>query len=115
MFILCIPFWNLSAIGQSSLDSIGNIIMDFNFQYYEGKPVDSLIYHLPAGYSNVKFHGHLTSNKVQFLAIEYPGNILVCVHVFKYRYMNPVDQNRMWDLDLYKKEEIGEIDVVNPY
>ncbi len=94
-----------SAYSQTS-DTIYNKIKSINFYNYTNKPVDSFLAVIPQGYSRIKLYGHSASNKVRYLAIQYPGGSHIVIKVKKYIHMNPIDANRVWDLNLYRKEQL---------
>jgi hypothetical protein len=59
------------------------------------------------GYSSMMLYGHSKNFRVRCMGIYYPDNSCVIIYVLKYQHMNPVDPNRIWNIELYKKEKLG--------
>jgi hypothetical protein len=78
---------------------------------YQGKPVDSLLAHLPPGYTTMKIGGWRSQRLAEVLYVIYPNGIEVGIHVRQFKYMDPhlVDSSnpkQKWDITLFKKEAI---------
>jgi len=64
---------------------------------------------IPANYNSIKLIGNVSNYRISLLCVSYPDNIEVDIYVKTYKYMNPVDVNRIWNLELYKKESAQQI------
>lgn len=113
LFLTFIFIYQNSATAQTS-DSTYNAINSVNFTQYINKPIDSILSVLPINYLEIKLYGHLTSNKVRYLAIEYAGGTQIYLFVKYFSHMNPVDPNRIWDLNLFKLENLSQIIMFHP-
>jgi hypothetical protein len=87
-------------------------ILSLPLSTYIGKPVDSLIAHLPAGYINTKITGWRSIRLAEILHIVYPNNVVVEIHVKNFQYMNPHWVNtgnptQNWSVALFRKETIS--------
>lgn len=69
-----------------------------------GNPLDSIINHLPAGYTDMKVRG--IRNTARKLVVLYPNSTWIELEVRNFQYMNPIDRNRVWDVMLMRKEEL---------
>lgn len=83
-----------------------------NLSQYIGKPVDSLLAHLPAGYTSLQIGGWRSQRLAEVLYILYPNNISVGIHVRNFQFMNPQLVNtpnptENWNITLFKKETIS--------
>ncbi|MBL7729804.1 MAG: hypothetical protein JNM88_01390 [Chitinophagaceae bacterium] len=86
-------------------------LTSLNLAYYQNKPVDSLLVHLPAGYATMKIGGWRSQRVAEVLYIIYPGKVSVGIHVRNFQFMNPRLTNtsnptQNWDINLFKKEAI---------
>ncbi len=111
IFIAAFLF-NGKAISQTNA-SVYDTICKIDFSYYMNKPVDSFLRILPTGYYPLQLFGHLKNNRIYFLGFDYPDGTEVIIKVKKYRFMNPTDPNRIWDIDMYKKEDVFFINVIS--
>jgi hypothetical protein len=92
-------------------DTLTNQLSALNLSEYNGKPVDSLLAHLPAGYTTLKIGGWRSQRLAEVLYILYPNNISVGIHVRHFQFMNPHLDNtpnpaENWNITLFKKEAI---------
>ena len=93
-------------------DSIKNQLSAINLSQYNGLPVDSLIAHLPSGYTELKITGWRSIRIAEILYVIYPNNIEVAIHVRNFQYMNPRLANtstpkQNWIVPLFRKEPIA--------
>ncbi len=91
------------------IDTIRQYLMILNIDNLVDKPVDSVISNLPQNFVSREFtHAIKIAHRVKYhvlsLVYEYRNGDRVEIFVKKYRYMNPVDPNKIWDLNKYKKE-----------
>jgi hypothetical protein len=111
--IFVAAFLNNKKLYAQIKTSVYDSICSIDFVNYMNKPVDSFLNVLPKGNHPLQLFGHLKNNKIYFLGFDYPDGTEVIIKVKKYRYMNPVDLNRKWNIDLYKKENIFFINVIS--
>ena len=82
-----------------------------NLNQYYNKPVDSFLAHLPAGYilspllplDNLKCRGQIRA--------KYGNNIEFYIFVKNFQYMTPCSFTGTWDVTLFRKENIGWIEL----
>lgn len=87
-------------------------LASLNLASYQNKPVDTLLVHLPAGYTTMKIGGWRSQRLAEVLYIIYPGKISVGIHVRNFQFMNPhlvntSNPTQNWDINLFKKESIA--------
>lgn len=92
-------------------DSLTNQLSAIKLLQYNGKPVDSLLAHLPAGYTSMRISGWRSQRLAEVLYILYPNNISVGIHVRYFQFMNPhlantANPTENWSISLFKKETI---------
>ncbi|HVT83545.1 MAG TPA: hypothetical protein VHD35_00010 [Chitinophagaceae bacterium] len=92
-------------------DTLIDELRSINLSQYNGQPVDSLINHLPAGYTELRITGWRSLKLAEILYVIYPNNIEVAIHVRQFRYMDPHLVNtstpkQNWNISLFKKEAI---------
>jgi hypothetical protein len=105
LLILSIAFFAGKISAQTS-DPVYNKIYKLDFNSFAGKPVGQFIDSLPAGYSEIGFVGQTASNRVRLLYIKYSGGSKITIYVKKFNFMNPIDPNRVWNLNLFRKESL---------
>jgi hypothetical protein len=105
LLIIGITFFAGKINAQTS-DSVYNKIYNLNFQFFAGKPVGQFIDSLPTGYSEIGFVGQTASNRVRLLYIKHSDGSKITIYVKKFNFMNPIDANRVWNLNLFKKESL---------
>jgi len=86
-------------------------LTSLNLASYQNKPVDSLLAHLPAGYTTMKIGGWRSQRLAEVLYVIYPGKVSVGIHVRNFQFMNPKLANtsnptQNWDINLFRKESI---------
>lgn len=92
-------------------DSLSNQLSAINLSQYNGKPVDSLLAHLPSGYTALRIGGWRSQRLAEVLYVMYPNNISVGIHVRHFQFMNPhlvntANPTENWSISLFKKETI---------
>jgi hypothetical protein len=107
-----------SIISQSPPDTIIQILTNMNLDYYHGKPVDTLLAHLPVGIIDMKIRGWHNLRRADVLYVSYPNNVFLAIFVNKFKFMNPNGAGNNppslnWDLVLFKKEDISYIIAFN--
>ena len=102
--------WLLASankINAQSSDPIYDSICRLNFRDYMNRPVGEFIAALPTGYSEIKIYGQLKyPNRARVLEIMYPDRTEVLISVKRYNFMEIEDPNRVWNLDLFKRESM---------
>jgi hypothetical protein len=93
-------------------DPIISQIQALDFSQFVGQPVDTLLSHLPSGYTEIKILPSLVLKKAAFLQIKYAPGTAVIICVRNFNYMNPefastgtIDQN--WSVRVFKKEVLS--------
>lgn len=82
-------------------------IIDLPLSNYIGKPVDSLLRVLPGSAHTLKLTSADNPNIVSRLIVTYDNWYWVQIVVKKFHFMSPIDTNRSWDMELFKKEKIS--------
>lgn len=100
------------AIAQCdpTYDSIARL----NLDHYVNLPVDSFLRLIPASYNDIGFIRNTRGYRTRGLSIRYPSGMNIVINPLKYKFMNPVDPGKVWNLDLFKKERAGSIIVHHP-
>lgn len=80
-------------------------LSQINLANYVEKPVDSILSLLPPGYTS-GFVGYITSNKVKYFFAKYSDGTKLVIYVKDYQFMNPIDPNRVWNIDQFKHEAV---------
>jgi hypothetical protein len=112
-FLVCLSTINKTN-AQTVTDPVYDSLAQLDLFHYVNKPVDSLLQAIPVSYNYFKIIGHVSNYKAYYLAISYPGGSKLHIRVTKYQYMNPVDINRIWDINLYRKENLGYVSLTHP-
>lgn len=102
----------LFSKSSKAQNSVVDSLMAINEISYIGKPLDSLIAKLPAGYIKIFVRG-LFLQKARCITVQYPGWIWIDLHVREFTHMNPVDSNGVWDINLMRKEKLYGIAIYN--
>jgi hypothetical protein len=89
-------------------------IASLNLDYYASKPVDSLLQVIPQSYNYIHLFGNLKNDKIRGLSLRYSSGMTMTIIPLNYVYMNPNDSNRIWNLELFKKETAYYISVIHP-
>ncbi len=102
LIVLVIMFSN-KTIAQTN-DSVVNRLLQIDESLFINKPLDSIIAKLPSGYISMKVYGlRATARSLVFL---YPNRVWIDLHVRQFSYMNPVDENKVWNALLMRKEPL---------
>ncbi len=115
MVLFC-SFFNITiSIGQTT-DTGYNKVKAINLDKFVNNTVQNFLNVLPNGYTEMKIYSRSwrTKNKASYLSILYPTGMQIEIKVKKFKYMNPIDINRKWNLELFKKETIFYIGVLHP-
>src|SRR4030095_4609586 len=108
-FLLMLLFsGNLRSQAQTS-DSTLNHLLAVNESSFRNKPLDSIIAILPTGYSQMKVSGWRKT--ARYLTVSYPNKVWLELHVRTFDYMNPIDPNHIWDINLMTKESLHHISI----
>ena len=100
-------FFVANKINAQSSDPIYDSICRLDFRDYMNRPVGEFIAALPTGYSEIKIYGQLKyPNRARVLEIMYPDRTEVNIKVKRYNFMEIEDPNRVWNLDLFKRENM---------
>jgi hypothetical protein len=118
VIILFATFLSKTNISYASInvrtlptDTIITQLLVLNLAQYQGKPVDSLIAHLPQGYITMKIGGWHSQRLAEVLYVIYPKKVSLDIHVRNFQYMNPhlvntSNPTQNWDVTLFRKETI---------
>ena len=102
--------WLLASankINAQSSDPIYDSICRLNFRDYMNRPVGEFIAALPTGYTEMRIYGQLKyPNRPRVLKIMYPDLTTIHIKVKRYLFMEIEDPNRVWNLDLFKRESL---------
>jgi hypothetical protein len=89
-------------------DTIRQILTVLDVDQLVGKPIDSLIAHLPSTFQSRRFTLNLPKSHrvkhVRSLVYSYKNGDKVEIFVKRYQFMNPIDPNEVWDFNLFRKE-----------
>ena len=99
---------------MAQTDPIYDSIKVLNLDSFATKPVDSFLRSIPQSYDDIGLYGILKNNKVGGLGIHYPNGTQILIRPLRYLYMNPIDPNNVWDINLFKKETAHRILVMAP-
>ena len=105
--IFVIALLSFSFIKNSNAQTDPNFIAlnNLDFDYYLNKPIDSLLSAIPIFLpSQLKIYGYADCHKASRLAVTYPNQVVLLVRPKNFQFMNSVDTNRVWDINLFKKE-----------
>ncbi len=90
------------------IDTIRQILTALDVDQLVGKPIDSLIAHLPSTFKSRLFTLNVpkshTVKHVRSLVYRYKNGDRVEIFVKRYQFMNPIDPNENWDFNLFRKE-----------
>ena len=90
-------------------DSVYLQLAALDFDYYLQKPIDSFLTHIPSGYIEMKIVSKGKRAHAGFLIIRYPNDLDLFIYVRGYHYMNPEDPNHVWDITLFRKENLHKV------
>lgn len=98
-------------VSTDQTDTVITQLTNLNFAQFNGQPVDSLLAHLPGGYTTMKIGGWRSQRLAEVLYILYPNNVSVGIHVRNFQFMNPhlvntPNPTENWNITLFKKETI---------
>jgi hypothetical protein len=82
-------------------------ILSINLSDYIGKPVDSLLSHLPKSAHVMRIKPADNPNLANRIIITYQNWYWVQIVVDNFSFMNQYDPQRLWDITLFKKETIS--------
>ena len=114
LIVLALCLRSVKASAQAparASDSLEAKLSAMDLCAYEGKPVDSLLAHLPAGYIAMQIGGWRSQRLAEVLYVIYPGKVYVGIHVRDFQFMNPhlvntSNPKQNWDINLFRKEKI---------
>lgn len=91
------------------IDTIRLALKSIRVSEYVDKPIDSLLNRLPRGFTIHKFiplvkRINKPYYKTNELYIRYANGDYVSIQVKTFRFMNPIDPNKVWDITLFGKE-----------
>lgn len=98
--------WFSSKLHCQSTDSRVNALMAINESHYIGKPLDSIIAVLPAGYIEMKIIASTHRYTARKIRVKYANEVWIELHVREFTHMNPRDENRIWNITLMRKEKL---------
>ena len=90
-------------------DTTLNQLLAINASHYINKPLDSIISVLPDGYTQLRVSGWRKT--ARFITVSYPNKLWIELHVRQFSYMNPVDPNHVWDINLMRLENLHHISI----
>ncbi|MBS1760480.1 MAG: hypothetical protein JST23_10190 [Bacteroidetes bacterium] len=102
LFVFFLSFVKISK--AQTADSIVNHLLAINENSYIGLPLDSIIAHLPSGYTEMKILD--LRNTARSLCIKYPNKVWIELHVRQFIHINPFSANKFWDLNAFKLEKL---------
>ncbi len=88
-------------------------LISIDFNKYLNKPIDTFLVKIPTGYVLSKLFSSDNLKCRNRIAVYYGNNITYCITVDQFQYMNPCNLNRIWDINLFRKEKIGSIELYN--
>jgi hypothetical protein len=114
LIISTLIFLQLSSKAQDSLaanDPLVLQIQNLNLNGFTGKPVDSLLSYLPAGYT-LAIQGSVVLKKAGYLLVEYAPYTYIYIAVRTFTHMNPNlsptgNPTQNWDINLFRKEVLS--------
>lgn len=93
-----------SEANAQTNDSVVSQLLRIDESLFINKPLDSIIAKLPSGYISMKVYGlRATARMLLFL---YPNRVWIELHVRQFSYMNPVDENKVWNALLMRNEPL---------
>ena len=110
---ICMQFEaNAQADSLPQTDPIIVQIQALDFSQFVGKPVDTLLAHLPSGYTDVKILPSFVLKRAAFLLVSYAPGTGVFIAVRNFTHMNPEfsstgSPSQNWSVTLFKKETIS--------
>ncbi len=105
VLVVLVVTGSLVVLAQTP-DSIANKLIAMDETAFIGKPLDSIIAYLPAGYDQLKIISGGHQYTARYLRLRYPGKVYIELHVREFQFMNPVDRNRVWNINLMRKEKL---------
>lgn len=87
-------------------DSTFVALLLVNEYYYTGKPLDSIISILPQNYIEMKVVSGGHQYTARKLRVRYANEVWIELHVRDYTHMNPIDTNRVWNINLMRQENL---------
>jgi hypothetical protein len=118
LVILSIQHKSNAQDSLAANDPIVLQIQGLNFSQFIEQPVDTLLAHLPSGYTSVTIQGSVVAKKASYLVVKYAPYTYVCIQVRTFNYMNPNlsqtgDPYQNWNVNLFKKESIAYVVAFN--
>ena len=104
--IISIVFSLFYSKKVAAQDSTLTSLLLINENAFIGKPLDSIINHLPPGYIRIKIFSGGHQYTARMLNILYPNDVWIDLHVREYNHMNPIDTNRLWNVPLMRQEKL---------
>jgi len=101
----------LPATGKSQC-TLKDSLQRINYNSFIGRPVINLLAALPSTYTHAKVRGGSRFNIANALHVDYNGKLAVIIYVREFNHINRVSQNGTWDLNLFKRENIDFVVVV---
>lgn len=95
---------SLVLLNSTKAQTLYNSLSALNLNHYASLPVDSFLHAIPQSYNFMKIFGSLKTDRARGLIIYYPDNTNIWIKPKTYNYMQMYDANRIWNLDLFKKE-----------
>lgn len=88
-----------------------SVLAAIDFVGYYDRPVDSFLAHLPPGFVLSELLPMDNLKRRERLCVYYGNSIKFFVIVHNFQYISPYNTNRNWDIELFKKEKIGRIEL----
>ena len=114
IILIAIIFFYSRSEAQDSLatnDPIVLQIQSLNLSQFVGQPVDTLLAHLPSGYT-LQMQVSIVAKKAGYLVVNYAPYTYVYIAVRNFNYMNPElsptgNPTQNWNITHFKKEAIS--------
>jgi hypothetical protein len=132
VYFLCIILFGINFYSKASTekkylaivchiqppDTLIGTLISLNLSQYNGRPVDTLLAHLPSGIVDMKITGWRSIRLAEVLHIIYPNKVVVEIHVKQFEHMNPhwvntSNPTQNWSIALFRKEKIAHCIVFN--
>lgn len=102
--ILLVSYITVKKV-TAQTDSIYQKVASLNLDYYAMLPVDSLLRAIPKSYTSIDLIGYTRNHRIHGLSIYYPNGTWIWITPRNYIYMNPIDPNRIWNINQFKLEK----------
>lgn len=90
-------------------DTVPTYLGSLNLEAFKGKPVDTILAKIPAGYISMNIYGGDNPKRAAKLLVVYANHVVAEIHVRKFHFMNPWSDTMSWDMALFKKEKVYRI------